>query len=455
MQRLLLLGLNHATAPLAVREKLAFNDAQRRAAILAFRERFPDAEAVLLSTCNRVELYAGRAVHGRPRVDEMVDFLAGFHGVDPSVIRPHLYEKTNVDVVRHLFTVASSLDSMVLGETQIIGQVRDAYDVARELTSAGPVLHPLFQRAIAVGKQVMSQTPITEGRLSVASVAVDYARQIFDHFDDKTVLSIGAGEMAQLALQHFRDLKPGRLLVCNRDPAKAASLATEFGGEPVPFDRLGDWLVQADIVISSTGSTLPIITRARFDGLLKQRRYRPIFLIDIALPRDIEADVGDLDHVYLYNLDDLQKVVQGTHEQRRGAIESAGRIVDKEVREFAVWHRQREVGPMIERLYGRYHRIAQDELARTLNKLPDLSPDARAQVEDLARRLVNKLLHDPVHTLRKGGGEEAHGGPAAPYLHAMEKLFKLTDEDPANEADPNPPPTQKTEGTPDGEEERG
>lgn len=443
MQRLLLLGLNHATAPLAVREKLAFNEAQRRAAILSFRERFPDAEAVLLSTCNRVELYAGRAVHGHPRADEMVDFLAAFHGVDPSVVRPHLYEKTNVDVVRHLFTVASSLDSMVLGETQIIGQVREAYDVARELTSAGPVLHPLFQRAIAVGKQVMSQTPITEGRLSVASVAVDYARQIFDHFNDKTVLSIGAGEMAQLALQHFHDLKPGRLLVCNRDPAKAASLATEFAGEPVPFDRLPEWLVQADIVISSTGSTLPIITRAQFDGLLKQRRYRPIFLIDIALPRDVEEGVGDLDHVYLYNLDDLQKVVQGTHAQRRGAIESAGLIVDKEVREFSLWHRQREVGPMIERLYGRYHRIAQEELARTLNKLPDLPPDARAQVEDLARRLVNKLLHDPVHTLRKGAGEETHAGPSGPYLHAMEKLFKLSDEDPANEADPNTPPTNE------------
>jgi glutamyl-tRNA reductase len=453
MQRLLLLGLNHATAPLAVRERLAFNEAQRRAAVLAFRERFPDAEAVLLSTCNRVELYAGRAVHGRPRVEEMVEFLAGFHGVDASVVRPHLYEKSNADVVRHLFTVASSLDSMVLGETQIIGQVREAYDVARELASAGPMLHPLFQRAIAVGKQVMSQTPITEGRLSVASVAVDYARQIFDRFGDKTVLSIGAGEMAQLALQHFRELRPGRLLVCNRDPAKAAALAREFGGEAVPFDRLHDWLVQADVVISSTGSTLPIITRAQFDGLLRQRRYRPIFLIDIALPRDIEAGVGELEHVYLYNLDDLQKVVQGTHAQRRGAIDAAGRIVEQEVREFAVWHRQREVGPMIERLYGRYHRIAQEELARTLNKMPDLSAEQRSQVEDLARRLVNKMLHDPVHTLRKGGAEDAHaGGPAAPYLHAMEKLFKLSDEDPANEADPNPPPQSPSTSQPNAED---
>lgn len=428
MQRLLLLGLNHSTAPLAVREKIAFNATQRRAAVLAFREQFKDAEAVLLSTCNRVELYTSRAVHGRPRVEDMVDFLAGFHGVDPGFFRPHLYEKANLDVVRHLFSVASSLDSMVLGETQIIGQVREAYDVACDLGSAGSMLHPLFQRAIAVGKQVMTQTQISEGRLSVASVAVDYARQIFDHFDDKTVLSIGAGEMAQLALQHFKELKPGRLLVCNRDPSKAATLAAQFRGEPVAFDRLPEWLVQADVVISSTGSAHPIITRHQFDGLLRQRRYRPIFLIDIALPRDIEEDVGGLDHVYLYNLDDLQQVVRGTVEQRREAIDSAGRILEAEVTEFVAWHRQREVGPLIERLYGRYHRIAGEELARTLNKLPDLTPDQRSQLEDLARRLVNKLLHDPVHTLRKG---DENGGPSAQYLYAMEKLFKLGDDAPA------------------------
>lgn len=429
MQRLLLLGLNHATAPLAVRERIAFNDAQRRTAIAAFQQRFPEAEVVLISTCNRVELYVARTGHTHPRTQDMVEFLASFHGIDPDLVRPHFYEKSNVDVVRHLFSVASSLDSMVLGETQIIGQVRDAYDIARELSSAGPMLHPLFQRAISVAKQVMSRTTLSEGRLSVASVAVDYARQIFDHFDDKTVLSIGAGEMAQLAIQHFHNLHPGRLLVCNRDPDKAVSLAQTFGGEAVAFDRLSDWLVQADIVISSTGSTLPIITRARFDGLLKQRRYRPIFLIDIALPRDIDESVGTLEHVYLYNIDDLQKVVQGTQNQRRDAIDAASQIVEKEVREYAVWHRQREVGPMIEKLYGRYHRIAQEELARTLNKLPDLSTDQRAQVEELARRLVNKLLNDPVQTLRQGG-EESHSSPTGPYLHAMEKLFKLAEETP-------------------------
>src|SRR5215213_6473020 len=293
MQRLLLLGLNHATAPLGVREKLAFTPEQRTAALAALRQRYDGIEAVLLSTCNRVELYAARAVHGHPRPEEMVDFLASLRSIPAADFRQHLYHKAETGVVEHLFTVASSLDSMVVGETQILGQVREAYDAARDAGATGPVLNPLFQRAAAVGKQVMTETSIAEGRLSVASVAVDYARRIFDHFNDKTVLCIGAGKMTQLVARGFAGLKPKRLLCCNRDPAKAQRLAEPFGGEAVPFERLDEHLIAADVVVSSTGSSHPIITRARFETLLKQRRYRPIFLIDIAMPRDVEPSVGE------------------------------------------------------------------------------------------------------------------------------------------------------------------
>src|SRR2546423_7258181 len=216
MQRLLLLGLNHTTAPLEVREKLAFNAQQRAEALARFRERFEGSEAVLVSTCNRVELYVGRAVHGHPRPEEMVEFLAGFHGLSPAAFGNHVYQKIDREVVEHLFAVASSLDSMVLGETQILGQVRDAYEVATAAQSAGAALNPLFQRAIAVGKQVMHETSLAEGRISVASVAVDYARNIFEHFNDKTVLSIGAGKMAPLVLREFVSLSAGRMLICNR-----------------------------------------------------------------------------------------------------------------------------------------------------------------------------------------------------------------------------------------------
>jgi glutamyl-tRNA reductase len=422
MQRLLLLGLNHTTAPLDVREKVAFSPEQVRLALGALRSRFPDAEIVLLSTCNRVELYISRELHGHPRADEMAEFLSEFHAVDPGNLKPHLYEKDGRAAIEHLFTVASSLDSMVLGETQILGQVRGAYELASASQTAGPMLNPLFQRAIAVGKQVMHETSLGEGRMSIASVAVDYARRIFDHFTDKTLLCIGAGKMTQLVLRHFNELKPKRQMICNRDPAKADRLASQFNGEAVPFEFLTDHLAVADIVITSTGASRPILTREQFEKILKARRYRPIFIIDIAVPRDVEASVGELQSVYLYNLDDLQQVVTGTQNHRTGAIDGAQAIVAKHVDDFLAWNRSREMGPIIDQLYKRYHAIAQEEVSRTANKLPNLTDADREQLEELVRRVVNKLLHDPIKTLKES--DAAHG-PTAPYLHALTKLFHL------------------------------
>ncbi len=354
----------------------------------------------------------------------MVDFLANVRSISAAEFRAHLYHKAERGVVEHLFSVASSLDSMVVGETQILGQVRAAYDAARERGSTGPVLNPLFQRASAVGKQVMTETSIGEGRLSVASVAVDHAGRIFDHFNDKTVLCIGAGKMTSLVVRSFAALKPKRLLCCNRDPAKAQKLAQQFGGEAVPFERLDDHLIAADIVVSSTGSPRPIITRGRFETLLKQRRYRPVFLIDIALPRDVEAGVGELENVYLYNLDDLQQAVSATQSQRTESVDAARAIVVKHVDGFLAWHRAREMGPFIERLSQRYHQLAREELDRTLAKLGDVSDAEKAHLEELTRRIVNKLLHDPIAALRHG--DSPHATPTA-YLHAVEKLFHLSD----------------------------
>jgi glutamyl-tRNA reductase len=425
MRRLLLLGLNHTSAPLEVREKIAFNSAQQRAALDQFRAAFPESEIVLLSTCNRVELYTARATHGHPRAEEMSDFLAGFHNVPIAQLRPHLYHKAERDVVDHLFAVASSLDSMVLGETQILGQVREAYDAAHEAAATGPLLNPLFQRALAVGKQVMHETALGEGRLSVASVAVDYAKQIFDHFNDKTVLSIGAGKMATLALRHFSALNPKRLLICNREPAKGKLLAEQFNGQDVPFENLPDHLIAADVVITSTGSREPIILKKQFEGLLKKRRYRPLFMIDIALPRDIEKGIGELENVYLYNLDDLQQVVSATQSQRKDSLDAARKIVAQHVEEFTVAHRARELGPVIEKLQHRYHAMAREELQRTLSKFPNLSDSEKSHLEDLTRRIVNKLLHAPIQAMRKSDSHAADG----PYLHAMEKLFRLEEDD--------------------------
>lgn len=427
MQRLLLLGLNHTTAPLEVREKLAFSATQREKAVTALRQRFPECEAVLLSTCNRVELYVARGGthhHPHPVLEELVDFLAETHSLQAADVRSHLYHKAGRDAAHHLFRVASSLDSLVLGENQILGQVRDAYEAARSQSATGTILNPLFQRAVAVGKQVRTDTALAEGRLSVASVAVEYAGRIFETFADKTVLCIGAGKMASLVLEHLVALSPGRLLLCNRNADRAQTLASQFRGISVPFDRLTDHLAAADIVVTSTGSTEPIITRAMFAKVLRSRRYRPVFLIDIAVPRDVEASVGQFEQVYLYNVDDLQQVVAGTQHQRQSSVQAAETIVGSHLDEFAVWHRQREMGPTIDRLYKRYHRMALDELERTINKLSPAAQQDRAALEDMTRRIVNKLLHRPIHALRHADPEH----PDLPYVHAMEKLFDLGDE---------------------------
>jgi len=433
MQRLVLLGLNHTTAPLEVREKLAFDSAGRADALQRFKQHFPECEVVLLSTCNRVELYTARQVHGHPRAQEMAEFLAAFHSIPLDAFQPHLYEKSERAVVEHLFSVASSLDSMVLGETQILGQVREAYEASRQHAAAGALLHPLMQRAVAVGKQVLHETKLADGRLSIASVAVDYARRIFDHFQDKTVLCIGAGKMANLVLRSFAGLSPQRLLICNRDPIKAEKMAAQFNGEAAAFEQLAAHLSAVDIVITSTGSARPIITRKQFTDIQRRRRYRPIFLIDIAVPRDVEASVGELENVYLYNLDDLQQVVSQTMQGRTGAIEEAQKIVSAAVDEYVLSQRTRAMGPVIDQLYKRYHEMAQEEAARTISKLPNVGDAERAHLEDLARRIVNKFLHDPIHALRNA--DELHV-PANQYLHAMEQLFKLA-----------PPATEPTEDT--------
>jgi glutamyl-tRNA reductase len=427
MQRLMLLGLNHTTAPLEVRERVVFNEQQVRDALEQIASKFGQVEAVLLSTCNRVEFYIAREVHGHPRVDELGEFLAQFHSLRADQLKPHLYEKADRAVVEHLFSVASSLDSMVLGETQILGQVRSAYELAGEARTAGGMLNPLFQRALAAGKEVRSHTNLSDGRLSVASVAVDYASRIFDHFADKTLLCIGAGEMSRLVLKHFVELHPAKVLVCNRDPAKAESLALEFGGQAMPFESLEAGVAQADIVISSTGASRPILTRAQFEKIVKARRYKPIFLIDIAVPRDIEADVGAIQNVYLYNLDDLQKVITDTRNSRSGAVDDAQAIIRSHVEQFIAWHRSRQLGPAIDALFKRYHAMAQEELARTMQKMPNISHAEREHLEDLARRIVNKLLHDPISTLRENDGTHNDGGhkSAVPYLHALSKLFHL------------------------------
>jgi glutamyl-tRNA reductase len=423
---LALLGLNHTTAPLSIREKLAFDDAQRAAALGALAEQFGGCEAVLLCTCNRVELYVAADSDAPPPFDRLTEFLAQARGLPLEEFRSFLYQKSDRAAAAHLFSVAASLDSMVLGETQILGQVREAYDAACARGTAGALLNPLFQRALAVGKQVLGETTLAQGRTSIASVAVDYARRIFDGFSDKTVLSIGAGKMAGLLLGNLARLGPGALLVCNRDPARAAALAEKFAAVTVPFENLADHLAAADVIITSTASGSPIITWPLMESAMRRRRFKPVYVIDIAVPRDVAASVGKMENVYLYNLDDLQQAVAATHERRGDAVDAANLIVAQHVQQYFAAQRAREMGPLIDELFRRSHALAQEELARTLGKLEELSPSQRQQLEDLARRIVNKLLHDPIQMLRQS--QAAHA-PMSQYLHAMQKLFNLDGDD--------------------------
>ena len=419
MTDLVLIGLNHTTAPLDVRERLALAPQRAFEAITAWQATL-GGEVVILSTCNRVELYlAGGATR-----EAAVAFLANFHQTPAEAFASHLYESHGRAAVEHLFNVASGLDSMVLGETQILGQVRTAYEASRQAGATGPVLNPLFQRAVTVGKEVLSTTALGEGRLSVASVAVDYAKRIFDHFTDKTVLCLGTGKMTRLVLGGFAQLKAGRVLVASREQSRADALAGQFGGVGVTMDDLDRHLVAADIVIASTGATRPVVTRKQFAGLMKKRRYRPAFFLDIAVPRDIEPAVGDIDGVYRYDLDDLQQAVSQTLAGRGGAVDAARAVVHRHVDAYAAWHRQRDVGPLIDAIYARANEIARAEIERTLGRL--LVDDAgRLQVEQLVHRVVQKLLHGPVSQLKRA--HDNREGQA--YLHAVERLFQIEPRD--------------------------
>jgi glutamyl-tRNA reductase len=413
MQRLLLLGMNHTTAPIELRERVAMNALQTQDTLVSFRAAYPESEVVAVSTCNRVELYASRPLHARPRPEDLVEFLARRGSIPADQVRQHSYELSDRAAVEHLFSVVSSLDSMVLGETQILGQVRQCYEAAKQAGAAGAMLNPLFQRALAAGKEVMHDTTLAAGHVSVASVAVDYARQIFDRFDDKTVLCVGAGKMAALAVAGFISLRPKALVVCNRDAARGGSLAARFSARRVPFDEVEQQLAAADIVISSTGSSQPIFTRQQLARVQKSRRFRSMFIIDIALPRDVDPSAADLERIYLYNLDDLQQAVARSLSGRASAVH---------VDEFFVSQRQRDLGPLIDRLYRHFHSVAMEELVRTLPKLGTIEASDREQLEEMLHRVVSKLLHDPVHTMRHA--DELHD-PGSQYLHAIERLFRL------------------------------
>jgi glutamyl-tRNA reductase len=422
--KLHMVGCSHHTAPVEIRERLAFNKDQAAEALARLRTRFPETEAVLLSTCNRVELYIASESEACPTHHDVVAFLAEFHGLNPIELFNELFERTGEDFVRHLFTVAASLDSMVIGETQILAQVKQAFELATSVAATGPLTNQAFQSALKVAKRVTTETAIQQKRVSIPSVAVaDYARGVFESFDDKQVLVIGAGEMGEEALLYLIDEGAQHISIVNRNYTRAAELAQRLGGRPRPWTDLHDLLVEADLVVSATGSQEPILTAEEFRTIVAKRYQRMLVILDLAIPRDFDAAIGDLPGVYLHSVDDLQSACDRNRREREREWPKAERIIEEETRRFMADLHHRATAPTIRRLKQRADEVKADELARLLNKLGPVDPRMQSEISTAFDRLVNKLLHPPLESLR----DEAKEGASHGLLDALRRLFQIKD----------------------------
>jgi len=410
------LGLNHHTAPLAIRERVVFH-VERLGEALAELKRRLGSEAAILSTCNRTELYLSGvedAQHGAAS-----EWLAGYHRVEARELDRYLYLLPREQAVRHAFRVASGLDSMVLGEPEILGQMKAAARSAEAAGTLGTVLGKLFQRSFAVAKEVRSTTQVGANSVSMAAAAVKLAARIFPSLQDRKVLFIGAGEMIELCATHFAAQAPARITVANRTLERAQALAHRFNARAIELRELASCLHEHDIVVSCTASSLPILGKGLAERALKVRRRLPMFMVDLAVPRDIEPEVGELDDVFLYTLDDLESVVQGNLDARRSAVEQAEAIIETQVGQFMHWMQARESVPLIRALRDQAEGARQQELERAVRQL-QRGDDPRQVLESLSQGLTNKLMHAPTQALNEATGDERRT-----LAETLARLFRL------------------------------
>ncbi len=421
------IGLNHNSAPVEIRETLAFSASAVPIALSSFTQSFPLSEAVILSTCNRVEIYGTSPDNSLSR-EALLDFFSAFHGVPKEKFSDHMYHYQNMNAVRHLFFVASSLDSLVKGETQILSQVKEAYMTATSAETTGNILNQLFQRALNVAKVVHTSTNIGRGRVSISSVAVEFAIKIFKDFSDKTIFIIGAGEMCELVLKHLVERGAKTAIVANRNYDKAKALAEEYDGKAINYESLEDYLPQADIIISSTAAPHYVIHTEHIKNAIKVRRGNPMLLIDIAVPRDINPEIGKIGNVYLYNIDDLQSIVSSNMDDREKELGKCQDIINNEVERFMAWFEELKIGPAIAQLRDHFHEIGDQELERLRPKLGEIAHEEWEHIVYSMRRTLNKILHKPA----KVGKEKAKNGGGYQYVETIKHLFGIHHKDESN-----------------------
>ena len=414
--RLLAFGINHKTAPVEIREQAAFAEDQLPHALQDIREKGVAGEAAIVSTCNRTELYC--ELNGES-TEPLIDWFCDYLQLDRQVIEPYLFQLPNADAVQHAFRVASGLDSLVLGEPQILGQMKDAFASAHKAGATGKVLNRLFQQTFSVAKAVRTDTAIGASAVSVASAAVTLAKQIFDDLSEQTALLIGAGEMIELCARHLKEHQVGRIIIANRTLERGEALAKEVGAEAITLMEMPARLQDADIVISSTASQLPILGKGAVESALKSRKHRPIFMVDIAVPRDIEPQVAGLSDVYLYTVDDLKDVIEENLKSRQEAAKEAEKIIELQVGEFMRWIKSLNAVPAIKALRESADTIRAQELKKAQRAL-ESGESPQAVMEQLARALTNKLTHEPSAALRQAD----HDGDAQ-LLEAARRLFNL------------------------------
>ncbi|MDC0206524.1 glutamyl-tRNA reductase [Nitrospinae bacterium] len=419
---LILVGVNHKTTPVEIREKLAFTQVKIEASLSQLVSSPEIIENIILSTCNRVEIYA-RVENTDRGIQLLQDFICDYHGISRGNLDQYFYSYCDNQAVEHLFRVSSSLDSMVLGEAQILGQVKDAYSTARSFSSTGMVLNQLFEKAFNVAKKVREETGISERGVSISSAAVELAKKIFEDLENHSVMLVGTGEMAELAAKHLISYGVKTVYVASRTYERAAALAKSLNGCALDFESFKEEMHRADIIITSTAAPTFIVNEEMISTAIQKRKNKPIFLIDIAVPRDIAPEVNELENVYLYDIDDLQNVVNANMEERQKEAESAMEIINQEVTKFNYWFSTLDAIPTIVEMRNRAEDMRAFEVDKTLKNMEHLTSDDKEAINQLTQSLVKKILHKPTINLKKK--TQSHDGHI--YLKAIRDLFHLDD----------------------------